>query len=101
MLIWDGPSSPMEMPLCVPTTFKLTFGKAAVTRSCSNPLFMAKQEKLEAKGILPLEARPEPMAIIFASAIPHSKKRSGNSFAKKLVYVDFERSASSTTTSLF
>ncbi len=26
MLICDGPSSPIEMPLCVPTTFKLTFG---------------------------------------------------------------------------
>ena len=26
MLICEGPSSPMEMPLCVPTTFTFTFG---------------------------------------------------------------------------
>ena len=26
MLICDGPSSPIEMPLCVPTTFTFTFG---------------------------------------------------------------------------
>ncbi len=83
MLICDGPSSPIEIPLCVPTTFRLTFGYATATRSCSNPLLMAKQEKLAANGILPLDAKPAPIAIMLASAIPHSTKRSGNSLAKK------------------
>ena len=48
----------MEMPLCVPTTFRFTFGYAAVTRNCSNPLFMANTEKLAAKGIFPADAKP-------------------------------------------
>ncbi len=85
MLICDGPSSPMEMPLCVPTTFKFTLGNAAVTRSCSNPLFITNTEKLEANGILPADAKPAPMAIMLASAMPHSKKRSGNSLANPAV----------------
>ena len=85
MLICDGPSSPIEIPLWVPTTLRFTFGKAAVTRNCSNPLFKTKQEKLDTKGILPLDARPEPIPTMLDSAIPHSKKRSGNSFANKLV----------------
>ena len=38
---------------------------------------------------------------MFASAMPHSKNRSGNSLAKYVVIVDLERSASQTTTSLF
>ena len=85
MLICDGPSSPMEMPLCVPTTFRLTFGNAAVTRNCSNPLFMAKTEKLDANGIFPADARPAPIATMLASAMPHSKNRSGNSLANPAV----------------
>ena len=77
MLICDGPSSPIEMPLCVPTTFRFTLGYAAVTRSCSNPLFRANTEKLAANGIFPADARPAPIAIMLASAMPHSKKRCG------------------------
>src|ERR1035438_10249310 len=53
-LICDGPSSPIEIPLCVPTTFRFTKGYAAHTRSCSKPLFIANAEKLETNGPLPL-----------------------------------------------
>ncbi len=53
MDICDGPSSPIEMPLWVPTTFRLTCGYATQARNCSNPLLMTKAEKLETKGILP------------------------------------------------
>ncbi len=70
------------MPLCVPTSFTLRCGYAIVTRVCSKPLFIRKQEKLDANGILPPAARPAAMATMFASAMPHSKKRSGNSLAK-------------------
>src|ERR1017187_3537333 len=100
-LICEGPSSPMEIPLCVPTTFRFTKGYAAHTRSCSKPLFIANAEKLETNGILPARASPAPTAVMLASAIPKDTNRSGNSFAKYTVMVDFERSASHTTMSLF
>src|ERR1051325_3854777 len=100
-LIWDGPSSPIEIPLCVPTTFTFSLGYATVTRNCSKPLFITKQEKLATTGILPAYANPAAMAHILASAIPQEKKRSGNSLWKNDVYVDLERSASPTTMSLF
>ncbi len=82
MLICDGPSSPIEMPLCVPTTFRFTCGYAAHARSCSNPLFITNAEKLETNGILPASAIPAPAATALASAMPKEKKRSGNSLAK-------------------
>src|ERR1017187_4321071 len=100
-LICEGPSSPMEIPLCVPTTFRFTKGYAAHTRSCSKPLLIANAEKLETNGILPARASPAPTAVMLASAIPKDTNRSGNSFAKYTVMVDFERSASHTTMSLF
>src|SRR5581483_9085362 len=46
-LICEGPSSPIEMPLWVPTTFTLVLGYATTTRNCSNPLFITNAEKLE------------------------------------------------------
>src|ERR1017187_9822660 len=101
MLICEGPSSPIEIPLCVPTTFRFTKGYAAHTRSCSKPLFMANAEKLETNGILPPSASPAPTAVMLASAIPNETNRSGNSFWKYTVMVDLERSASHTTMSLF
>src|ERR1035438_8156068 len=101
MLICEGPSSPMEIPLGAPTTFRFTKGYAAHTRSCSKPLFIANAEKLETNGILPASASPAPTAVMLASAIPKETNRSGNSFAKYTVMVDFERSASHTTMSLF
>src|SRR5262245_50428575 len=90
--ICDGPSSPIEMPLCVPTTFTFRFGYAAATRSCSKPLFITNAEKLAMNGILPAYAMPQPAATMFDSAMPNEKKRSGNSFAKYVVIVDFDRS---------
>src|SRR5271157_82194 len=101
MLICEGPSSPIEIPLCVPTTFRFTKGYAAHTRSCSKPLFIAKAEKLETNGILPASARPAPSPVMLASAIPKETNRSGNSFEQYTVMVDLERSASHTTISLF
>src|SRR5437899_1529882 len=70
-------------------------------RICSKPLFMANTEKLATNGIFPAMASPAPTPIMLASAMPQEKKRSGNSFWKYTVMVDFERSASTTTTSLF
>ena len=100
-LICEGPSSPMEMPLCVPTILTLTLGYATQTRSCSKPLVMMKAEKLEANGIFPAIANPAATATMLASAMPQEKNRSGNSLAKYVVMVDLERSASHTTMSGF
>src|ERR1700685_1250439 len=61
ILICDGPSSPIEIPLCVPTTFRFTRGNAAVTRNCSNPLFSTNTEKLDANGIFPEDASAAPI----------------------------------------
>ena len=96
--ICDGPSSPIEIPLCVPTTFTFTRGYATVVRNCSKPLFITKQENELTNGILPVIASPAPSATMLASAIPHSKNRVGNSFAKYVIIVDFDRSASQLTT---
>ena len=52
--------------------------RAAARSPCS----WRKPEKLETNGILPAEAKPAPMATMLASAMPHEKKRSGNSLAK-------------------
>src|ERR1039458_10588941 len=67
-------------------------------RICSKPLFITNTLKLATNGIFPTMARPAPTPTMFASAMPQEKKRSGNSFSKYVVMVDFERSASTTTT---
>jgi hypothetical protein len=70
-------------------------------RICSKPLFITNTLKLAINGIFPTMARPAPTPTMFASAMPQEMNRSGNSLAKYVVMVDFERSASTTTTSLF
>src|ERR1017187_6721134 len=70
-------------------------------RICSKPLFITNTLKLATNGIFPTMAKPAPTPTMFDSAIPQEKKRPGNSLAKYVVMVDFERSASTTTTSLF
>jgi len=97
-LIWDTPSSPIEIPPWLTTIFTLFSAYATPSRSWSNPLHMRKHAKLEANGIFPVVARPEATPTRFASAIPTLKNLSGYAFAKSFVMVDFERSASSTTT---
>jgi len=70
-----------------------------VLRTCSQARPLAKMPNVLAKGTLPLRASPAATPIMFASAMPMSKKRPGNFSAKSLVRVDFDRSASSTTIS--
>src|ERR1039457_3079132 len=48
-------------------------------RICSNPLFITNTLKLATNGIFPDMANPAPTPTMFASAIPHEEKRSGNS----------------------
>ncbi len=56
--ICDGPSSPIEMPACEPTSFTFMAGKATDIRICSYALHMRKQAKLATTGVLPLAASP-------------------------------------------
>src|SRR5262245_9033618 len=56
-----------------------------------------KQEKEQAKGILPARASPAATPSMFDSAMPRLKARSGCALAKPTVMVDFERSASRVT----
>src|ERR1017187_6721133 len=60
-------------------------------RICSNPLFITNTLKLATNGIFPDMANPAPTPTMFASAIPHEKKRSGNSLAKYVVMVELGR----------
>jgi hypothetical protein len=66
-------------------------------RSWSYPLSQRKTAKDEAKGSLPLSARPPAMPTMLASAMPQVKKRSGYFSPNRALKVDFARSASSTT----
>ncbi len=56
-----------------------------------------KAPKLQQKGISPLNESPAAVPTMLDSAIPIWKKRLGNSFANKTLFVLTERSASSTT----
>ena len=60
---------------------------------------MAKIAKVEAYGTLPVAARPHEIDIMFASAAPTLKKRSGNCLPNFIDWVETARSASSATTS--
>src|SRR5438874_13085391 len=51
--ICDGPSSPMLMPACVPTTFTSRHGHATDMHSCSYVLHITKQAKLAHQERLP------------------------------------------------
>ena len=64
----------------------------------SSVLYNYHIAKEEANGILPQDARPAATLIILPSAIPAFIKRSGYFFLNTSVLVDFERSASKTTT---
>src|ERR1035437_113858 len=55
-----------------------------------------KQAKLASTGTFPDSARPAAMPIMFCSAMPTSRWRSGNFFMNACVIVDFDRSASRT-----
>ena len=58
-----------------------------------------KHAKLHGNGSLPANASPAAVPTMFTSAMPISKKRSGNFLAEELHFVDLERSASRTTIS--
>ena len=81
--------------------FTFNFGYATVFLICSNPLPAANIAKVEANAIFPQVANPAAVPIKSASAIPTLKCLSGNFSWNKFVFVDFVRSASNTTTSLF
>ena len=55
---------------------------------------MAKEE---AKATMPMEAAPAAAAIMFPSAMPQLKWRSGKALPKVAVWVEPARSASNTT----
>ena len=59
---------------------------------------MAKIAKVEAYGTLPVVASPQAIDIMFASAVPTLKKRSGKRLPNSMLWVDTARSASSATT---
>ncbi len=85
------------MPPCVDTIFTFVCGWATHMRTWSKHLLEANTANVLAKGTLPQVARPAAMLIIFCSARPHWMKRSGKAWAKYLVMVERDRSASSTT----
>src|SRR5262249_38238892 len=99
MPICDGPSSPMLMPACVPTTFTSSLGNATDMRNWSYALHMTKQAKLASQARLPDDASPAATPTRFDSAMPTLKKRSGNFLAKCSVRVELLTSPSRTTIS--
>ena len=62
---------------------------------------MPKTAKVVATAIFPQEASPAATLIMFCSAGPKSKKRSGNSWPNRWANVETLRSPPTTTTSLF
>ena len=64
------------------------------SKACS-----VKTAKVVAKTVWPIEAMPAAAEIMFCSATPKVKKRSGNSSANLRAEVDLPRSASTTTRS--
>ena len=58
----------------------------------------AKMAKVVAKGIFPDAAKPAAVFIIFASATPILKNRSGNTLANSIALVEPAKSAERTTT---
>ena len=96
--ICEAPSSPMPRPACVPTSFTLARLRETATRMVSRRP-MRKQAKLVQTGIFPIRAMPAAAPIMFCSAMPNSKCRSGCFLANSAVMVDLERSESRTTSS--
>ena len=96
---WDFPSSPTVRPACVAQIFTFRSGTQTLWRICSNALPVANIANELANATFPWEASPAAIPIMFASATPMLKKRSGWAFPKAVVLVDPDRSASRTTTS--
>jgi hypothetical protein len=89
------------VPLWVPTIFNFERPLAAPMHLLE-ALVNHEDAETGDKGDLPAIARPDSTPTILDSAMPQEKKkRSGNSLAKSVVIVDLERSASTTTMSLF
>ena len=59
---------------------------------------LAKVAKVVAKGISPISAMPAAALIMFCSAMPKLKNRSGKAFLKSPVLLERIKSAVSTTT---
>ena len=69
-------------------------------RICSKARPAANMAKVAAKGTSPMAAAPAAAPIMFPSAMPQSKWRSGKAFWKVAVLVAPARSASKTIRSL-
>ena len=65
--ICDGPSSPMDTPQCVPTSFKLSLLMAAMRMK--SYARVTKHENKEATGTLPRAASPMAIPTMFCSAM--------------------------------
>ena len=89
------------MPACVAPILTFRCGYATEFLTCSKALPAANIANELAKTVLPQAAIPAAVEIIFASAIPIFINLSGNFFLNTSVFVDFERSASSTKKSYF
>jgi hypothetical protein len=66
-------------------------------RICSQASSAAYAANVAAYGIRPVEAMPAAIEIMFCSATPTSKKRSGWRMPKSMVRLAYARSAVSTT----
>ena len=96
---WDAPSSPNETPPCEAQIFTGSSLWAMPSRIWSYARPVAKIAKVDAYGRFPVAASPQAIDIMFASAAPTLKKRSGNASPNFADWVETERSASSATTS--
>ena len=72
----DAPSSPTETPPCEATSFTPSRGWDTDMRSWSYAC-SANTAKVDAKATLPIAAIPAATEIMFCSAAPSVKKRSG------------------------
>src|SRR6266566_4729147 len=98
LIWWVAPSGPTVRPACEQKIFTFRFVYATFCRItlyvCADPNTLY----VEAKGILPAAASPAATLIMFGSAIPSWKRRSGNALPNSIVLIDSVVSAPTTTT---
>ena len=95
--ICDGPSSPIDTPACEPHNARFARLIAAIrTKSYAR---VRNAPKVAANGRFPSACRPTAAPSMSCSPMYISKNRSGATFWKSSVWVEFETSPSSATTS--
>ena len=74
---WVAPSAPTVMPACVGQIFTFKPESHTVLRICSQQRPVPNTANEPVNTVRPVSARPEATPIMFCSAMPTSKRRSG------------------------